>query len=171
MRIREDAIPVRPEVQAACELLGLDPLYVANEGKLIAICPPEDAATLLAAMRAHPLGAQAALIGEVVATRTNSSRCRPAWAAVASSIGWRGSSCRGFAEALSAPLLISSLGAIATLSSDRPIRRLGQPGDQSRNLFHRHWLAEQKALDLATGVGVEESQLLAGLDAFGGDLQ
>jgi len=67
MRIREADIPVRPQVQAACELLGLDPLYVANEGKLIAICPPEDAATLLAAMRAHPLGAQAALIGEVVA--------------------------------------------------------------------------------------------------------
>jgi hydrogenase expression/formation protein HypE len=67
MRIRETDIPVRPEVQAACELLGLDPLYVANEGKLIAICPPGDAATLLAAMRAHPLGAQAALIGEAVA--------------------------------------------------------------------------------------------------------
>jgi hydrogenase expression/formation protein HypE len=67
MRIRETDIPVRPEVQAACELLGLDPLYVANEGKLIAICPPEDAAALLAAMRAHPLGAQAALIGEAVA--------------------------------------------------------------------------------------------------------
>ncbi len=67
MRIREAEIPVRPEVQAACELLGLDPLYVANEGKLIAICPPADTETLLAAMRAHPLGAQAALIGEVVA--------------------------------------------------------------------------------------------------------
>jgi hydrogenase expression/formation protein HypE len=67
MRIREADIPVRPEVQAACELLGLDPLYVANEGKLIAICPSGDAETLLAAMQAHPLGAQAALIGEVVA--------------------------------------------------------------------------------------------------------
>jgi hydrogenase expression/formation protein HypE len=67
MRIREADILVRPEVQAACELLGLDPLYVANEGKLIAICPPEDAPTLLATMRTHPLGAQAALIGEVVA--------------------------------------------------------------------------------------------------------
>ena len=67
MRIREADIPVRPEVQAACELLGLDTLYVANEGKLIAICPPGDAETLLAAMRAHPLGAQASLIGEVVA--------------------------------------------------------------------------------------------------------
>jgi hydrogenase expression/formation protein HypE len=67
MRIREADVPVRPQVQAACELLGLDPLYVANEGKLIAICPPGDAETLLAAMRAHPLGAEAALIGEVVA--------------------------------------------------------------------------------------------------------
>ncbi|MGE5152862.1 MAG: hydrogenase expression/formation protein HypE [Bdellovibrio bacteriovorus] len=66
MRIRESAIPVRPEVAAACELLGLDPLYVANEGKLVAICPGGRAPELLAAMRAHPLGQSAALIGEVV---------------------------------------------------------------------------------------------------------
>jgi hydrogenase expression/formation protein HypE len=66
MRIRESAIPVRPEVAAACELLGLDPLYVANEGKLIAICPGGRAPELLAAMRGHPLGQAAALIGEVV---------------------------------------------------------------------------------------------------------
>jgi len=66
MRIRETAIPVRPEVLAACELLGLDPLYVANEGKLVAICPPERAEALVAAMRAHPLGRAAARIGEVV---------------------------------------------------------------------------------------------------------
>ena len=67
MRIRECAIPVHPAVAAACELLGLDPLYVANEGKLIAICPAARAAELLAVMRAHPLGAAASLIGEVVA--------------------------------------------------------------------------------------------------------
>jgi len=66
MLIRESAIPVRPAVNAACEFLGLDPLYVANEGKLIAICPREDAQHLLAAMRAHPLGAEAAIIGEVI---------------------------------------------------------------------------------------------------------
>ena len=65
MHLREAAIPVRPEVAAACELLGLDPLYVANEGKLVAICPPEDVEHVLAAMRAHPLGAAAALIGTV----------------------------------------------------------------------------------------------------------
>jgi hydrogenase expression/formation protein HypE len=65
MRIRERDIPVRTQVNAACELLGLDPLYVANEGKLIAICAPEDAERLLAAMRAHPLGVDAAIIGEV----------------------------------------------------------------------------------------------------------
>ncbi len=65
MHIREAAIPVRPEVAAACELLGLDPLYVANEGKLVAICPPEDAERALAAMRVHPLGAAAAIIGTV----------------------------------------------------------------------------------------------------------
>jgi len=65
MQIREPAIPVRPEVAAACELLGLDPLNVANEGKLVAICPADQAETLLAAMRAHPKGADAAIIGEV----------------------------------------------------------------------------------------------------------
>jgi hydrogenase expression/formation protein HypE len=67
MLIAEKDIPVSPQVAAACEFLGLDPLYVANEGKLIAICAPEDAARLLAAMRAHPLGRGAAIIGEAVA--------------------------------------------------------------------------------------------------------
>ena len=65
MMLREEAIPVRQEVEAACEILGLDPLYVANEGKLICICAPEHAEPLLQAMRAHPLGAEAALIGSV----------------------------------------------------------------------------------------------------------
>ncbi|HEX7466115.1 MAG TPA: hydrogenase expression/formation protein HypE [Usitatibacter sp.] len=67
MRLKETAIPVKPEVSAACELLGLDPLYVANEGKLVAICAADDAAKLLEAMRAHPLGRDAALVGHVVA--------------------------------------------------------------------------------------------------------
>ena len=63
-RIHERALPVRPAVHAACEFLGLDPLNVANEGKLVAVCAPEDAEPLLAAMRAHPLGREAAIIGE-----------------------------------------------------------------------------------------------------------
>lgn len=66
MMLREAAIPVKDEVRGACELLGLDPLYVANEGKLIAICPGADAERLLAVMRAHPLGQDAAIIGTVV---------------------------------------------------------------------------------------------------------
>ena len=65
--IDEVAIPVRPEVRGACEMLGLDPLYVANEGKLIAVVPNEDSERLLAAMRNHPLGRDAALIGSIVA--------------------------------------------------------------------------------------------------------
>lgn len=65
MLLDEAAIPVRPEVDAACELLGLDPLYVANEGKLIAVCAPEAAEAVLAAMRAHPQGQAAARIGQV----------------------------------------------------------------------------------------------------------
>ena len=63
----EAAIPLRPEVRGACELLGLDPLYVANEGKLIAVVPPEDADRALEALRGHPLGRNAALIGTVMA--------------------------------------------------------------------------------------------------------
>lgn len=66
VRIDEAALPVRGEVHAACEMLGLDPLYVANEGKLIAVAPPEEAERLLEVMRAHPLGRDAAAIGEVV---------------------------------------------------------------------------------------------------------
>ena len=67
MMLQEKAIPVKPVVAAACELLGLDPLNVANEGKLIAICAAADAPRLLTVMRAHPLGVDAALIGEVIA--------------------------------------------------------------------------------------------------------
>lgn len=67
MLLEEASIPVLPEVDAACEFLGLDPLYVANEGKLVAICAPEDTQRLLAAMRAHPLGLRAAHIGSVQA--------------------------------------------------------------------------------------------------------
>jgi hydrogenase expression/formation protein HypE len=66
MVIEEAAIPVLPQVEAACELLGLDPLYVANDGKLIALCAPEVADTLLAAMRSHPLGKDAQRIGTVI---------------------------------------------------------------------------------------------------------
>ena len=67
MQLEETAIPVSTDVRAACELLGLDPLYVANEGKLVCICAAHDAGRLLAAMQAHPLGSQAAIIGKVVA--------------------------------------------------------------------------------------------------------
>ncbi|MDD1526623.1 hydrogenase expression/formation protein HypE [Bradyrhizobium sp. WBOS7] len=63
----EEEIPVKPGVAAACELLGLDPLHVANEGKLVAIVAPETAGAVLVAMREHPLGRDAADIGEAVA--------------------------------------------------------------------------------------------------------
>ena len=63
MLIEEALVPVKPQVLGACELLGLDPLYVANEGKLICICAEADAPRLLAIMRAHPLGVDAARIG------------------------------------------------------------------------------------------------------------
>jgi hydrogenase expression/formation protein HypE len=66
MLLDEAALPVREPVRACCEFLGLDPLHVANEGKLVAICPPDDAGRLLAAMRAHPLGRDAAIVGRVI---------------------------------------------------------------------------------------------------------
>ena len=66
LRLQEAAIPLKPQVRAVCELLGLDPLYSANEGKLIALCAADDAPLALAAMQAHPLGTEAAIIGRVV---------------------------------------------------------------------------------------------------------
>ncbi|MEU0658325.1 hydrogenase expression/formation protein HypE [Streptomyces noursei] len=65
--VQERAVPVPAPVAGACAILGLDPMYVANEGKLVAFVPREHADAVLAAMRAHPLGAEAAVIGEAVA--------------------------------------------------------------------------------------------------------
>ena len=67
MMLHESAIPINKPVEAACEFLGLDPLYVANEGKLVAICAAEDAERLLVVMREHALGKKAAIIGEILA--------------------------------------------------------------------------------------------------------
>jgi len=66
IRLEETNLPVRPEVNAACEMLGLDPLYVANEGKALVFVAPEDAELVLNAMCQHPLGREACVIGEVV---------------------------------------------------------------------------------------------------------
>lgn len=66
IRLVEAAIPLAEEVRGACELLGLDPLYVANEGKCLVLVARDVAETVLAAMQAHPLGTEAAIIGEVV---------------------------------------------------------------------------------------------------------
>jgi len=65
LEIRETQVPVLPGVQGACELLGLDPMHVANEGVLTAIVSPEDSRDVLEAMKQHPLGKNAAVIGEV----------------------------------------------------------------------------------------------------------
>jgi hydrogenase expression/formation protein HypE len=63
----EERLPLHPMVSGACELLGIDPLYVANEGKFVAVVAPEQAEAALAALRSHPLGAEAAEIGQIVA--------------------------------------------------------------------------------------------------------
>ena len=65
LHVQEAAIAVLPEVAGACEMLGLDPLYIANEGKLVAMVAPEAADAVLGAMRAHPLGQRATRIGLV----------------------------------------------------------------------------------------------------------
>nr|MBA3505550.1 hydrogenase expression/formation protein HypE [Betaproteobacteria bacterium] len=65
IRIHEPTLPLREEVKGACEILGLDPLYLANEGKLVAVVPGRAADAVLVAMRAHPAGERAAIIGEV----------------------------------------------------------------------------------------------------------
>jgi hydrogenase expression/formation protein HypE len=66
VRLEETRIPIWEEVRGACEILGLDPLYVANEGKCLVIVDREAADNVLAAMRGHPLGQEAAIIGDVV---------------------------------------------------------------------------------------------------------
>jgi hydrogenase expression/formation protein HypE len=69
VELDEAAVPLKAQVRGACELLGLDPLYVANEGKLMAVVPEASAQALLEAMRRHPQGADAALVGTVTQTR------------------------------------------------------------------------------------------------------
>jgi len=66
MMLYENKLPIREQIYAACEFLGLDPLYIANEGKLVAICTADDSVNLLNVMRAHPLGENAAIIGEII---------------------------------------------------------------------------------------------------------
>lgn len=66
IELDEAAIPIREEVRGACEILGLDPIYVANEGKLVAVVAPDAADPILAKMKGHPLGQEACVIGEVV---------------------------------------------------------------------------------------------------------
>jgi hydrogenase expression/formation protein HypE len=61
----EAPLPIRLAVSGACDLLGIDPLYVANEGKIVAVVPAAEADAALAAMRAHPFGADATVIGEI----------------------------------------------------------------------------------------------------------
>lgn len=78
IQLEESRLPIREAVQGACELLGLDPLNVANEGKLLAIVAPEAAPSALSALRAHPLGRDAAIIGEVFADPLRLVRLRTA---------------------------------------------------------------------------------------------
>ena len=64
--IEENKIPITEEVKGACEILGFDPLYIANEGKMLVFVPPEDTGKVLSAMLAHPLGRESAIVGKVI---------------------------------------------------------------------------------------------------------
>jgi hydrogenase expression/formation protein HypE len=77
--VTEDAIPVRAEVRGASELLGIDPMYVACEGRLVAVVPGDSAEAAIRAMREHPLGAESAVIGEVVADQPGLVRLKTAF--------------------------------------------------------------------------------------------
>jgi hydrogenase expression/formation protein HypE len=77
--VSEEAIPVRPEVRGACELLGIDPMYVACEGRLVAVVPADSADRAVAALQAHPLGAEAAVIGHVTAEQPGIVRLKTAF--------------------------------------------------------------------------------------------
>jgi hydrogenase expression/formation protein HypE len=69
LEISESTIPLREDVKGACEILGFDPLYVANEGRFISFVPAREADRTIEIMRAHPLGAQASIIGTVKSDR------------------------------------------------------------------------------------------------------
>ena len=73
--VNEDAIPVRPGPRGASELLGIDPMYVACEGRMVVVVDGAQADTALAALRAHPLGAEAAIIGHITAATAWASCC------------------------------------------------------------------------------------------------
>jgi hydrogenase expression/formation protein HypE len=79
MVLQENAIPVDPQVRAACEILGLDPLYVANEGRFVGFVAPEVADEIVDLMRAHPLGQEACVVGEVVVEHPGLVRMRSAF--------------------------------------------------------------------------------------------
>ena len=75
VRLNEEGIPIRSEVRGMCEILGLDPLYLANEGKLVAIAPRSGADVLLEAMKKHPMGRDSAIVGEVMEAPTGHRFC------------------------------------------------------------------------------------------------
>ncbi|WP_433256984.1 AIR synthase-related protein [Streptosporangium sp. CA-135522] len=96
--LEEETIPVCPAVRGACELLGIDPLHVACEGRMVVVVAPESAEAALTALRSHPLGSAAAVIGRIDDDPPGRSCRRPPSAAPASSTRWSGTPCRESAE-------------------------------------------------------------------------
>lgn len=104
MVIRERDVPVPSAVANACAILGLDPMYIANEGKLVAFVPREHADAVLEAMRAHPLGADSVIIGEAVEAHPGMVVARTGLGEHGWSICRSGNSCRGSADTTRASL-------------------------------------------------------------------
>ena len=132
--VSEDAIPVRAEVRGASELLGIDPMYVACEGRLVAVVDGGQADGALAALRGHPLGAQAAVIGGSPPTRPGSSSSRPPSAAPGSWTCWSATRCRASADAGPVHELAIAQGVVDTVTERLPgrHRHLRPPGDRRR---------------------------------------
>ena len=125
IEIDETATPIRAEVKGFCEILGLDPLYLANEGKIVAIVPPDEADEALAAMRGHPLGHRRPLPSAMSAPASPAaSPCGPFSAARASSTCWSASNCRGFADMHELGITRNIVAIVAEHAAGRKVTRV-----------------------------------------------
>jgi hypothetical protein len=119
IRVREAALPINEVVHGACEILGLDPLYLANEGKLAAIVPGAAADAVLAAMRAHPAGRASAIVGEVTAAPVGSVILSTPSVVIGSSTCWPASSCRASVDEVMAVHELSITRNVVAIVSER----------------------------------------------------
>ena len=138
IEIYEEAVPIRGSVVAAAEILGLDPFYIANEGKLIAILPPAQAEAVLAAMKKNPYGQDAAVIGEVKAEN-------PGKVVMKTIIG--GKSVMARSDAKSAERSNSPEGSVDAFGKDFRMELINPPAEDQKSSEEDH----QDTEDLSHG--------------------